>query len=84
MSSRPLLLDVLASLFHLARSGHPAHAGAIARRLGVSPSLAAEALVRLEQLGLCDAARARLTLRGLAVASMQAAAAARALERLAA
>jgi DNA-binding MarR family transcriptional regulator len=73
MPTKPLLLDVLASLFQLARMGRPAHAGAIARRLGTTPSVAARALVRLEQLGLCDASRGRLTLRGLAVASSQAA-----------
>jgi hypothetical protein len=35
----------------------------------VSVTDAARALVRLEQLGLADAARVRLTMRGLAVAA---------------
>jgi len=64
---------VLEALYRLSGEGDdagaPLDASGLGRVLGVSPTRAAEALVRLEHLGLVDAARARLTLRGLAVAA---------------
>jgi DNA-binding GntR family transcriptional regulator len=63
---------VLEALYRLSGEGDagaPLDASGLGRALGVSPTRAAEALVRLEHLGLVDAARARLTLRGLAVAA---------------
>ena len=59
----------LIALIDLARNDVPADAGSVARVLGRSPTECATALVRLDELGLCDASRARLTFRGLAAAA---------------
>lgn len=58
------LLDLLLSL-----GDRPATAGRLGARLGVSPLRVAEGLLHLERRGLVDAGRARLTLRGLAIAA---------------
>lgn len=58
------LLDLLLSL-----ADRPATAGRLGMRLGVSPLRVAEGLLHLERRGLVDAGKARLTLRGLAIAS---------------
>ena len=71
--NRTTLLSVLYALFSLASADSKAHVSAVARAAGVSPTLAVRALARLEELGLCDASRVRLTFRGLAVASSYAA-----------
>ena len=65
---RTPLQSTLLALFEGTRRGRP-EAGALARRLGSSPTCVARALVELEARGLADASRARLTMRGLAVAS---------------
>lgn len=62
-----LLAAVLTALFDLAREGHPAHMGNLADRIGVSRKEAVQALIALEKRGLCEAARARLTMKGLVV-----------------
>ncbi len=62
------ILAVLFALLDLARADVPAHAGEIALRLGLSATRVGESLVHLERRGLADAERARLTMRGLAVA----------------
>jgi hypothetical protein len=59
----------LLALLDLARGDVPADAGSLARVLGRSPTECATVLVRLDALGLCDATRARLTFRGLAIAA---------------
>jgi DNA-binding IclR family transcriptional regulator len=67
--STPLLFALLDALYTLSPTQARLDAASLARRLGVSVTDAARALVRLEQLGLADAARVRLTMRGLAVAA---------------
>jgi Mn-dependent DtxR family transcriptional regulator len=71
--STDLLFRVLGALYLLSPMQARTDAGSLARRLGISPTAAMLALVRLERLGLADAAKARLTLRGLAVAATHAA-----------
>ncbi len=71
--SAELLFAVLDVLYTLSPTQARLNAGTLARRLGVAPHEAACALVHLEQRGLADAGRARLTLRGLAVAAALAA-----------
>jgi hypothetical protein len=71
--SAPLLFALLDALYTLSPTQARLDAASLARRLGVSVTDAACALVRLEQLGLADAARVRLTMRGLAVATAHAA-----------
>jgi Mn-dependent DtxR family transcriptional regulator len=71
--STTLLFALLDALYTLSPTQARLDAPSLARRLGVSPSDAARALVRLEQLGLVDAVRVRLTMRGLAVAAAHAA-----------
>lgn len=61
------LAAVLVALFDLARDGHPAHMGNLADRLGITRKEAVRALVVLEKRGLCEADRARLTMKGLLV-----------------
>jgi DNA-binding IclR family transcriptional regulator len=68
-----LLFALLDALYTLSPTQARLDASTLARRLGVSATDAARALVRLEQLGLADAARTRLTMRGLAVAAAHAA-----------
>lgn len=63
-----ILLGTLDALYLLGRAGVSAEAGVIARRLGVDAIRVGRALVHLERRGLVDASRARLTMRGLAVA----------------
>lgn len=60
---------VLLAVHDLARADLPAEAGAIARVVGHSATECAAALVHLDERGLCDASRARLTMRGLVVAA---------------
>lgn len=64
----PLALRVLRGLYDLAQADVPAEPFALGRMLGVRPSEVAFGLSRLERLGLACAERARLTMRGLAVA----------------
>jgi Mn-dependent DtxR family transcriptional regulator len=66
--TREHALSVLFAVYDLAAADVPAHAGRIAARVGLSPTEVAEILLHLEARGLVDAGRARLTLRGLAVA----------------
>jgi|GEM_PF-2837354 len=70
--STDLLFNVLETIYRLTPMQARIDASALARHLGTTPTEAARALVRLEQLGLADASRARLTLRGLAVAATSA------------
>ena len=63
-----LTKNVLITLFDLRRDGLRCNAGVVAHRLHVRPSQVARSLIRLEKLGLVDAARLTLTLPGLAVA----------------
>lgn len=62
------IFAVLFTLVDLARADVPAHAGELGARVGLSATEAGEILVHLERRGLVDAARARLTMRGLAIA----------------
>ena len=62
-----LVLDVLDVLY--TRAHVPSDASSLALHLGVTPTKVAEALLHLEERGMADATRARLTLRGLAAAS---------------
>jgi Mn-dependent DtxR family transcriptional regulator len=62
-----LLAAALLALFDLARDGQPAHMGNVADRIGASRKDAVMALKELERRGLCDAARTRLTMKGLVV-----------------
>lgn len=64
-----ILAATLLALFDLAREGQPAHMGNLADRIGVPRKDAVRALVELEKRGLCDAARARLSMKGLVVVS---------------
>jgi Mn-dependent DtxR family transcriptional regulator len=61
------LAAVLLALFDLARDGQPAHMGNLADRIGISRKDTVQALVALEKRGLCEACRARLTMKGLVV-----------------
>ncbi len=67
MNDAALLFGILDQL--LARAEAPTDAGALARALGRTSTQVAGALLHLESKGLVDAARVRLTLRGLAAAS---------------
>ncbi|HEX7481698.1 MAG TPA: hypothetical protein VF331_28085 [Polyangiales bacterium] len=60
---------ILYALFCLSRDTCHIDASELARAAGVSATAAARALVQLEQAGLVDATRARLTMLGLARAS---------------
>jgi hypothetical protein len=59
---------VLHALFLLSRDNLPISAVSLAAKAGVTPTRAATALCGLDQAGLADASRARLTMRGLVVA----------------
>lgn len=65
----PFTLRVLRVLYELAQCDRPAHAGALGAELGVARTLAAAALVRLDDAGLVRAEHARLTMRGLVLAA---------------
>jgi len=65
----PFTLRVLRTLFELSQHDRPAHAGALGAELGLSRTLAAEALVHLDAAGLVRAEHARLTMRGLVLAT---------------
>jgi len=65
----PFTLRVLRTLFELAQHDRPAHAGALGAELGITRTLAAEALVKLDDAGLVRAEHARLTMRGLVLAT---------------
>lgn len=62
-------LRVLRTLFELAQHDRPAHAGALGAELGITRTLAAEALVKLDEAGFVRAEHARLTMRGLVLAT---------------
>lgn len=66
--TQQLLNNTLQAMFSLSRATLPVDASSIARVVGTSPVRVAEALVVLEQRGLVDASRARLTMLGLAKA----------------
>jgi hypothetical protein len=61
--------QVLRALFCLSRDTRHISALTLAAATGLTPTRAAEALVALERDGLVDASRARLTMRGLVLAS---------------
>lgn len=65
----PTARAALVALYELGSDDRPADAGRVARRLGISPSAAARALLELDGLGLVWAERCRLTMQGLAKAS---------------
>ncbi|MFT3926011.1 MAG: hypothetical protein QM778_25935 [Myxococcales bacterium] len=69
LALEPSAQVVLRALFQLALADCPADAGSVARLLGLRASQVAQALVELDVQGLVDAERARLTMRGLAVAA---------------
>ena len=71
--TQAVLFHVLETLHTLSAMQARIDASSLAHRLGTTPTTVALALIRLEQLGLADATRARLTLRGLAVATAHAA-----------
>jgi hypothetical protein len=60
---------VLRALFELARLDYPASLAVLATCLGSSPTEVGRSLLTLERLGLAHAELARLTMRGLAVAT---------------
>ncbi len=66
--TREQALSVLFAVYDLASADLPAHAGRIATEVGLSPTAVGEILLHLERRGLVDAGRARLTMRGLAIA----------------
>lgn len=63
-----MLHAVLYALYALAQADRPADAGSIARAAHLTTTQAAQALIELERCQLVDASRARLTMRGLAMA----------------
>ncbi len=65
----PTAKTVLWALFDLSRRGARTDASSIARHTGEPLELAVAGLARLEAAGLADRARARLTMRGLVLAS---------------
>lgn len=60
---------ILFALYCLSRDTCHIDATSVGRAAGVSATVAAEVLVRLERAGLVDATRARLTMLGLARAA---------------
>ncbi|MDQ3035742.1 MAG: hypothetical protein M3Y87_25285 [Myxococcota bacterium] len=66
------MVSVLVALFELARSNRPANVQRVAGRLGMTETDTRSALRALDQRGLVDAQRVRLSLPGLALASMAA------------
>ena len=64
-----VILGSLLALFDLAQRGIPADETCVAGRLGVSEATVHAAFTHLESRGLVDVERARLTLRGLTIAS---------------
>ncbi len=83
-SQRQLCLAILDQLCALAQTGRPANLPRLVRHLEVSPGGLQSALRQLEQEGLIDARRLRLTLMGLAFAASRGAARARARREVAA
>lgn len=67
--NQDLLFSVLFSIFDLAREDRPAHVGNVANRLGADRRDVVAALKHLERRDLVDAARCRLTMRGILVAT---------------
>jgi DNA-binding IclR family transcriptional regulator len=67
--TNPTTDSILYALFCLSRDTQHIDATELGRAVGVSTTEAARALVALEQAGLVDATRARLTMLGLARAS---------------
>ena len=65
----PIAAKVLETIHELQCRDRAPNAGSIARALAVRPTQVGEALLHLERLGLVDASRARLTMRGLALAA---------------
>ena len=61
--------QILRALFCLSRDTRHISALTLAAATGLTPTRAGEALVALERNGLVDASRARLTMRGLALAT---------------
>ena len=68
-TGNPTTMRVLRLLFELAEQSSPAHAGAIAARLGLSPRHAARHLLALDNAGLVRAECTRLTMSGLVLAA---------------
>lgn len=65
----PLSQRVLRALYELAQADCPAHAGIVGRAVGIRPVDVGRVLLVLDARGLATADRARLTLRGLALAA---------------
>lgn len=55
-------------MFSLSKATLPIDAGALGRCCAITATAVAEGLLALEQAGLVDASRARLTMKGLAAA----------------
>lgn len=64
-----ILQETLDLLFLLTRDGVRVDANNLARRLNTSTVVVSRCLARLDELGLCDASRVRLSMRGLVVAA---------------
>ena len=64
----PIDNRILYALFGLSRNTLPTDVAALAEATELSPLVVGQALVRLEEAGLVDASRARLTMTGLAKA----------------
>jgi hypothetical protein len=61
--------QLLVALFEMSRDTRRISAGTLGKAVGITPARAALALLTLERAGLVDAARARLTMRGLVAAA---------------
>lgn len=61
--------DVLIALFRLSRDTQHISAKTLAAEVSSTPTQTGAALVRLEDLGVVDATRARLTMKGLVLAA---------------
>ncbi len=67
-TTRDEAIALLSALHDLARANRPADLGVLAGRLGWGVGRAVRVVAHLEQRGLVDRARCRLSLAGLAVA----------------
>ncbi len=68
-SPTPSLASLVVTLFDLSRLGLPADVGRIAGRLGIEAARVQRGLEVLDERGLVDVRRTRLTLAGLALAA---------------
>lgn len=67
--TRPALVDIVEAIFHLTQTGVRVDSMTLARHFATSAIVIQRALSKLEDLGLCDASRVRLTMRGLVAAA---------------